>query len=132
MINPSSLDEIAGVAINGSAVQQEVCAAAALNLYSATLGSTIISENQAGVSYLFTALYAVQIAGNFAGGTNLATLCSEIEDTLIDNLFIGFIPNVGTAVKNYVCNAAIASSTSAPYPANSTIPACTPTGSTGV
>ncbi|MCJ1451459.1 mucin 5B, oligomeric mucus gel-forming [Mycoblastus sanguinarius] len=135
VINPSSLDEIKGPAINGSAVQQEVCALAAINFESPSLSGIVVSGNQVGVSYLLTALYAIQVAGNFAGGTNLATLCSEIEATLIDNLFIGYVPSVGTAVKDYVCSAASSSvsapsATSAPYPANSTTPTCTtPAGS---
>lgn len=134
MINPASLDKISGIAINGSAVQREVCALAAIDFASPSLSAPVISGNQAGVSYLATALFAVQVAGNYAGGPNLAALCSEIEATLIDNIFINYIPFVGTAVKDYVCSvaAASASATSAatatatastalpPYPQNST------------
>ncbi len=109
VINPASLDEIKGIAINGSAVQQEVCAFAAIEFATPDLSATIIAENQAGVSYLATALFAVQVAGNYAGGSDLATLCSEIEAARIDALFIGYVPDVGTAVKDYVCGAASAS-----------------------
>lgn len=112
VINPASLDEISGIAINGTAVQQEVCALAAIEFTSPSLADIVISGNQVAVQYLATALFAVQVAGNYAGGPNLATLCSEIEATLIDNIFIGYIPKVGTAVKNYVCSAASASATS--------------------
>ncbi|KAL9075761.1 MAG: hypothetical protein Q9161_001513 [Pseudevernia consocians] len=111
VINPASLDEIRGIAINGSVVQQQVCALAAIEFATPDLGDAVIAENQAGVSYLATALFAVQVAGNYAGGPNLATLCSEIEAALIDALFIGYIPGVGTAVKDYVCSAASASAT---------------------
>ena len=114
VINPASLDEISGIAINGSAVQQEVCALAAIEFGIPSLAATVISGNQAVVQYLATALFAVQVAGNYAGGPNLATLCSEIEATLIDNVFIGYIPKVGTAVKDYVCSAASASASATP------------------
>ncbi|KAM0803094.1 hypothetical protein BDR22DRAFT_819302 [Usnea florida] len=132
VINPASLDEISGIAINGSAVQQEVCALAAIEFGIPSLAPIVIKENQAAVSYLATALFAVQVAGNYAGGPNLATLCSEIEATLIDNIFIGYTPNVGTAVKDYVCSAASASASttstatacakSPPIPQNTTTP----------
>lgn len=143
VINPASLDEISGVAINGSAVQQQVCALAAIEFATPSLSDTVISENQAVVQYLATALFAVQAAGGYAGGPDLATLCFEIEATLIDNIFIGYIPDVGTAVKDYVCSAASASpsatttspsSTPPPYPVNTnttttTTPTCaSPTG----
>lgn len=125
-------------------MQQEVCALAAIEFATPNLANTVVSGNQAAVQYLSTALFAVQVAGNYAGGPNLATLCSEIETTLVDNIFIGYIPKVGTGVKNYVCSAASASasasatstascsacacasasstaSTSAPYPMNATM-----------
>ncbi|KAF6235987.1 hypothetical protein HO173_005615 [Letharia columbiana] len=132
VINPASLDEISGIAINGSAVQREVCALAAIDFASPSLSAPVISGNQAGVSYLATALFAVQVAGNYAGGPNLAALCSEIEATLIDNISIDYIPFVGTAVKDYVCSVAAvsasasatstatASTTPPPYPQNTT------------
>ena len=132
VINPASLDEISGVAINGTAVQREVCALAAIDFTSPSLSAAVVSGNQAAVSYLATALFAVQVAGGYAGGPDLAALCSEIEATLIDGIFINYTPNIGTAVKNYVCSAAAASaSTSArptasasttpfPYPQNTT------------
>lgn len=131
-INPSALSEITDPSINGTVVQSEVCALAAIDFASPSLASFVEGENRVGVTYLTTALFAVQVAGGYAGGTNLNTLCSEIEATLIDDLFIGFVPDVGTAVKNYVCSAASATPsqgtaipsatfTSVPYPANSTV-----------
>ena len=114
VINPASLDENKGIAINGSAVQQEVCALAAIEFGTPNLAAAVISGNQAVVPYLATALFAVQVAGNYAGGPNLATLCSEIDATLIDPVFIGYLPNVGTAVKDYVCSAASASASATP------------------
>lgn len=142
LINPASLDEIGGIAINGSAVQEEVCALASIEASNPSLGATVVSANQLAVQYLATALFAVQVAGNYAGGPNLATLCSEIETTLINNIFIGYVPNGGTAVKNFVCSAASASATSTascptattppPYPLNvtttSTTGCASPTG----
>lgn len=137
IINPSSLDEISGIAINGSAVQSEVCALGAIDFTTPGFGASVVSVNQQSVSYLTTALFAIQVAGNYAGGCNLETLCSEIEATLIDNIFINNIPNVGTEVKDYVCSAASASAsrtptpTSAPYPTatvNATASCTTPTG----
>ena len=138
VINPASLDEIKGIAINGSAVQSQVCALASIEFAFPSLSGFVISGNQAAVSYLATALFAVQVAGNYAGGPNLATLCSEIEATLIDNIFTGYTPDVGTAVKDYVCSAAAASAsatstgsasaTPPPYPQNTTTtstPTCT-------
>ena len=41
------------------------------------------------------------------GGVNLSNttaLCSEIEETRINNLFIGYIEGTGTAIKQFVCN----------------------------
>ena len=144
IINPASLDEISGIAINGSAVQSEVCALAAIEFATPSLFAAVVKENQIAVSYLATALFAVQVAGGYAGGPNLATLCSEIEAAPIDAVFIGYIPNIGTAVKDYVCGVAAASgsvpstskatasATSPPYPQNNTTtntPTCaSPTG----
>ena len=122
VINPASLDEIRGVGINGSAVQQEVCALAAIEFATPDLSGAVIAENQAGVSDLATALFAVQVAGNYAGGPNLAALCSEIEAARIDALFIGYIPGVGSAVKDYVCSAASASATTSPATPSATPP----------
>lgn len=131
VISPSGLDEISGIAINGTALQSQVCALAAIDFDSPDLSAPVIALNQKGISLLATALFAVQVAGNYAGGPNLATLCSEIEATLIDNPFINYISNkVGTEVKKYVCSAATASASAssislptastAPYPKNTT------------
>ena len=144
VINPASLDEISGIAINGSIVQSQVCALAAIEFATPSLFAITVSGNQIAVSSLATALFAVQVAGGYAGGPNLATLCSEIEAALINAIFIGYTPNVGTAVKDYVCSVAAASgsvpststgtasATSPPYPQNTTTtgtPTCaSPTG----
>lgn len=131
IIDPSNLAKISGVAINGTAVRQEICALAAIEVGIPSSTSFAVGVNQRGLSYLATALYAVQVAGDYAGGPSLPTLCSEIEATLIDNLFINNINGVGTAVKQYVCSAASANATSIspPHSTNSTTPACSsPTG----
>lgn len=143
VINPAGLDEISGIAINGSAVQEEVCALGAIDFTSPSLGPVVVKLNQLAVQYLATALFAVQVAGDYAGGTNLARLCSEIDATIINGIFVGYVPNGGTAVKDYVCSVAAASAsatskaaacttTPPPYPQNVTTtstPACaSPTG----
>lgn len=125
VINPACLDEINGIAINGSAVQREVCALAAIDFTTPSLSAAVVSENLAGVPYVATALFAVKVAGNYAGEPDL-TLCSENEATLINNVFVNYTPNVGTAVEDYVCSAAsvsacatstaVASTTPPPYP----------------
>ena len=115
VINPAALFKIEG--INGTAVLNEVCGAAVVELQLPSVTTTLITENQLGVQLLSVALFAVQVAGGYAGGTNLATLCNEINETLLNNLFIGFIDKGGTAIKNYVCGAANSTSS---CPCNST------------
>ena len=68
----------------------------------------MVEENQIGVQYVQQALFAVQVAGMYAGGTDLQTLCDEIQETLLNNLFINYIEGVGTQVRNFVCGAAAA------------------------
>ena len=46
VINPSSLDEISGVAINGSAVQSDVCTLGTIDFTTPGLGASIVSLNQ--------------------------------------------------------------------------------------
>lgn len=104
LINPPALSNITGV--NGTIVREEVCAAATVVAENAEFGEQLVLLNQRGVSLFATALFAVQVAGNYAGGTDLNTLCSEIEADLISLLFIGYIDNFGKTVKDYVCNAA--------------------------
>ena len=59
VVNPAALSNETN--INGTAVQQEVCAGASLGL---ALGQSFVDflvlENQVGVSYLYLALFAVQ------------------------------------------------------------------------
>lgn len=121
VINPASLDDINGIAINGSAVQWEVCALTAIDFTTPSLSAAVVSENQAGVMYLASALFAVQVAGNYAGEPVL-TLCSEIEATFINNISVNYTRNVGTAVKDYVCSAASASASAISTAVASTTP----------
>ncbi|KAI4234147.1 MAG: hypothetical protein LQ349_003974 [Xanthoria aureola] len=100
-LNPAALFNETG--INGTAVQNEVCSAAAIAKYLPGLAQTVVLENQSGVSFLQAALFAVQVLGRFGGCTDRATLCKEIDETLINNLAIGFVEKTGTAVKQYVC-----------------------------
>ena len=104
-INPPALSNITG--IDGTAVQREVCASVTLVAQNPQLRGALVLSNQNGVSSLRTALFAVQLIGNYAGGTDLDALCSEIEEDIINRLFINFIDDdFGTTIKKYVCDAA--------------------------
>ncbi|KAL8809398.1 MAG: hypothetical protein Q9200_003446 [Gallowayella weberi] len=103
VINPAALFNETG--INGTAVQTEVCSAAAIAQFLPGLAQAVVLSNQVGVSYLQTALFAVQAVSRFAGCVNRTMLCSEIDETVINNLFIGYINGTGTATKRYVCGA---------------------------
>ena len=72
------------------------------------LANAVENENRVGITYLAQALFAVQVASGYAGGTDLNTLCSEIQTQLINGLFVGYVPDGGTAIKNYVCGASAA------------------------
>ena len=107
VINPSGLGAISGIGINGTTVQNEVCAAASIQVEIPSVLSAVLAINRRDVTLLFTALFAVQVAGGYAGGTNLKTLCGEIDDGALDAVFINSgAEGTGTAVKNLVCNAA--------------------------
>ncbi|KAL8804565.1 MAG: hypothetical protein Q9182_002480 [Xanthomendoza sp. 2 TL-2023] len=97
VINPAALFNETG--INGTAVQTEVCSAAAIAQFLPGLAQTVVLSNQVGVSYLQTALFAVQAVSRFAGCTNRTMLCNEIDETVINNLFIAYINGTGTAIK---------------------------------
>lgn len=58
VINPAALFNETG--INGTAVQNEVCSAAAIAKYLPRLAQVVVLNNQKGASYLHTALFAVQ------------------------------------------------------------------------
>ena len=47
--------------INGTAVQTELCAVASLQKYLPDFARAVAAENQGGLSYLYTALFAVQV-----------------------------------------------------------------------
>ncbi|KAL8946875.1 MAG: hypothetical protein Q9222_006787 [Ikaeria aurantiellina] len=64
-INPTALDN---ETLNGTIVQQEVCAAASITLFAPQLAAAVVEENQIGVPYLETALFAVQTVGSAPGG----------------------------------------------------------------
>lgn len=126
LINPPALSKITG--INGKIVQKEVCAGARIQAQNATSGEQLVLGSQKRISSLATALFAVQVAGNYAGGTDLNTLCSEIETEIINLFFSTYIDNFGTTIKNYICNAANSTST-ASSPASTTTQTCaSPTG----
>ncbi|KAI4226630.1 MAG: hypothetical protein L6R40_008271 [Gallowayella cf. fulva] len=113
VINPAALFNETG--INGTAVQNEVCSAAAIAKYLPRLAQVVVLNNQKGASYLHTALFAVQAVSRFGGCANRTTLCDEVDETLINNLFIAYINGTGTAVKkrqNFRSNVVL---TSAPF-----------------
>ena len=58
-INPAALFNETG--INGTAVQNEVCSAAAIAEFLPGLARTVVLENQNGVAFLEAALFAVQV-----------------------------------------------------------------------
>lgn len=81
--------------LNGALAKQKICAAAA-NPPPPANASAIN-----GIITLATALYAVEVAGNYAGGTNLTNLCNLIDYQAID--LLGFD---GPSVEDFVCSAA--------------------------
>lgn len=107
-INATSLSKVPF--INGTAVKTGICNAAKIGQQSREAESAIIRLNQEWAKYLVTAFYAVDVAGGFAGGTDLKNLCNSIEVDVINTIFIGFKGDrkVGKEVKDYVCNAAAA------------------------
>lgn len=113
-IIPENVSGVGSSGINGTAVKSEICAGASLVAQNADYGPFLRESYRRGAGYLATALFAVRIAGNFAGGSDLAKLCTEIEAEIINDLFIGFTgTDVGSQVKDYVCSAAASSSSSA-------------------
>lgn len=97
-INPDELAKVGQNGFNGTAVQREVCTAAQIESGNPALGAELVRLNQDGVGYLATAIYAVQLVGGYAGGTDLRKLCEEIEAVLVDNLFINYTDTkVGTS-----------------------------------
>lgn len=87
-------------------MQTEICDSASIEVYNPALLSLLVPGNQQGLTLLFTALYAVQVAGGYAGGTDLATLCGEIDAGIVDTLFLASgLEGTGTEAKNFVCGA---------------------------
>ncbi|KAI4194925.1 MAG: hypothetical protein LQ350_007501 [Teloschistes chrysophthalmus] len=101
VINPSALKNETG--INGTAVLNEVCGAASIAVYDPRIAEQVVLENQLGVQYLYTALYAVEVLAGFGGGTNRTTLCNEIDENLLNNLFIAYVNGTATDIKRFVC-----------------------------
>lgn len=113
-IEPKNLSGLGNGDVNGTVIKKQVCTGASFVAANAALGPFLIEGNQRGSTYLATALYAVQVAGNFAGGPDLAKLCTEIEAELINGLFTNYTDtDVGSQIKDYVCGAAASSSRSA-------------------
>lgn len=138
-VEPENIDAIGSGGANGTAVKTEICAGANLVAANPAFEPFLVKSNQLGIPILGTALFAVQVAGNFGGGPDLAKLCTEIEADIINRLFIGYTNTaVGTEVKDYICSAAASSSSSVsvsptplptPSTTNTTTPTCTsPTG----
>ncbi|KAI9875581.1 MAG: hypothetical protein M1830_008320 [Pleopsidium flavum] len=85
--------------LDGNLAKQKICAAALSPL--PPTNSSAITE----IIALATALYAVEVAGNYAGGTNLTNLCNVVDVNTIS--LLGFD---GISVKNFVCAAAAGTS----------------------
>ena len=108
-INPPALSNNTG--INGTAVQNEVCFTAAIQTINPPLFPIVVEGNQIGLQkYAEIALYAVQVAAGYGGVKSptrkeLRVLCDELDEDRLNALFIGYIINEGTRVKNFVCNA---------------------------
>lgn len=108
-INPPALSNNTG--INGTAVQNEVCFAASIQAINPPLYPLVVQGNQIGLQkFAGISLYAVQVAAGYGGVTatksDLEKLYEEIDEESLNALFIGYIPEEGTRVKNYVRNAA--------------------------
>lgn len=128
-IIPENISPVGSSGINGTAVKSEICTGAYLVSLNPDFGPFLRDFNRRGAGYLATALFAVRLAGGFAGGSDLAKLCTEIEEELINRLFIGFTDtDVGTQVKNYICGAAASSSPSAAAACPTQAPTQPPTG----
>ena len=111
---PDNLSNIGSGGVNGTAIKNEICTGAQLVAANAAFEPFLVETNQRGVDFLAVALFAVQVAGKYAGGPDLTTLCSEIEAERINLLFIGFTDtDTGTQIKDYVCGAAASSSSAA-------------------
>lgn len=126
-INPKGLSGVGSSGINGTAVKSEICTGASLVASNADLGPALREFYRRGAGSLAIALFAVRIVGGFAGGPNLTELCAEIDEELINVLFVGFTDtDVGSQVKNYICGAAAAAASSSS--ASAACPTKIPTG----
>ncbi|KAL8713709.1 MAG: hypothetical protein Q9220_002235 [cf. Caloplaca sp. 1 TL-2023] len=97
-INPAALNN---ETINGTIVQREVCAGASITIFFPSLSNFLVLENQLAVGYLETALFAVQtVANGYVGGSTRQMLCSEIDEVLINNIFVGYVEGTGTIIKH--------------------------------
>ena len=81
--------------LDGHLAKQRICAAAL------SPPPTADPSSRAQIIALATALYAVEVAGNYAGGTDLTNLCNVIDLNTI--VALGFD---GSSVKQFVCSAA--------------------------
>ncbi|KAI4170269.1 MAG: hypothetical protein LQ346_008882 [Caloplaca aetnensis] len=119
-LDPAGLRQLTGFSLNGSLIQTEVCAAASLQSFAPELASVVVEINQQAFAYLATALYAVQVAGNYAGGPDLTALCDAVQPAVIEGLFVQGSTNAATQAKDYVCSAAAASTASQSSSSSST------------
>lgn len=81
--------------INGELAKERICAAA--RIPPAPADTSTLNE----IIALATGLYAVEVAGKYAGGTNLTNLCN-----VIDVVTINALNYDGQRVKDFVCAAA--------------------------
>ena len=112
-LNPARLDKIAQPpgypGINGTAIRNEVCYVASLNAYYPKIAELVTEGQPADVPLIARALFAVQVASGFAGGTDLNKLCVDLNPTLLNGLFQGFTApdaKTGNQIQDYVCGVA--------------------------
>ena len=108
-INPPSLSNNTG--IDGAAVQNEVCYIAAVQKINPPLYPLVVQGNQITLQTTAEiALYAVQVAAGYGGltatGAELRALNEEVDEQTLNALFVGYIPNEGTRVKDFIRDAA--------------------------
>ena len=108
-INPVALSNNTG--INGTAVQDILCQAGAIQKIDPAAYPLVVTDNQAGLTFATAAIFAVNVAAgsggiNAATPGNLAILCGEVNELVLNSGFASFSPGTGTRVKNFVCRGA--------------------------
>lgn len=112
-IVPENLSNTGLGGLNGTVIKSEICAGAAIVKDRPELKAGLIKGNQVAFPSIALEILAVEIIGKFAGAPNLTQLCTEIEAQYVNQIFIGYTDtNTGTQIKDFICSAAAAASTS--------------------